>query len=434
MLKILFIHHGSFIGGGSSISLLNTLKWIQHNTDHQIKLWCPYRVVNDYVKENMGVECLQIPDPLKIIGKVGIGWAPWYRLKTFRFFVRELTRFPSNVLHQIRDLYREKPDIVHLNSSILITSAIAAKLLGIPVVWHVREVNLGSRFSIRKRLMGAIIRRLSTRVIAISPVEAESISIEKENKIKVVYNYIDFEDFNPDDFIPLQTRKELGIHQDAKVLITLGGSANFRKGIVQILGALRYVKSNLVLLIVGPTHRAETITGLKKIWIDIVHLTEQFMYRFHLIDSVYRYYDYRVTKALRQCTKKFDSNNIVFTGEVPSVAKYLAVSDILIFAGMTPHFPRPIYEAWALHKPVIAFNVDGIMQNIDNDIDGILVDKRNARELGRAIDGLLNNTAKAKTMGDCGYEKANERFRIENNMKKIENIYQTIAMDDCNAN
>ena len=124
--------------------------------------------------------------------------------------------------------------------------------------------------------------------------------------------------------------------------------------------------------------------------------------------------------------ERIDQKKIIFLGSLKDVVPLLSACDVLVFAGTTPHFPRPIYEAWAMKKPVIAFDMDGITQNIDDGVDGIIVRKNNGKSLGEAVSLLLNSEDQMRKMGENGYEKAQQRFRSDRNVPKIMGIYKQI--------
>jgi len=129
------------------------------------------------------------------------------------------------------------------------------------------------------------------------------------------------------------------------------------------------------------------------------------------VNTRYRGYSRHVHSPLK---------NIRFIGKVDNVVPLIAICDILIFAGCTPHFPRPVYEAWALKKPIVAFDMDGISDNIENDIDGVIVNENTCYGLSNAIPSVNSR------MGKNGYKKAMERFDMNKNIEKIIKIYGEI--------
>ncbi len=130
-----------------------------------------------------------------IVGRVFIGYANILNYRTFIYFFLEILISPIIIYKQVKVLKKENPNIIHLNSSILFLTAISAKILKIPIVWHVREVLIGGRYNLKKKFVGYLIRKLANQVICISEIEASSLGNNSFNNVNVVYNFIDFSKF-----------------------------------------------------------------------------------------------------------------------------------------------------------------------------------------------------------------------------------------------
>src|SRR5690606_16178078 len=83
---------------------------------------------------------------VRVVLPEGIAWYAHAENARFRFFSRKPLRpvtdyFRINTsVRRLMTLYRELTiDLVHLNTSLLIPAGIAARRLGLKVVWHIRE-------------------------------------------------------------------------------------------------------------------------------------------------------------------------------------------------------------------------------------------------------------------------------------------------------
>lgn len=411
--KIVFIHHGKVIGGAPR-SLKNTIIGLEKEGFNNMKILCAYQDMKSFFQDSTKVEVGGIYSPYLTIGRVFVGLASLTRLYTMILFMLEFIKFPYIIFRQFRQLYKEKPDIVHLNSSILFLPAVSVKLLKIPLVWHVREVLIGGKWSLRKKFTGWFIRKLADEVICISEVEAQSLGNDEYKNINVIYNFIDFSLFSDKNINIEFEKKRYGL-KDEKVYVSLGG-VSFRKGTIEIIQTAKIMKNDKF-LIAGtyPTKNDYFLLNLK--WIKLVHNIEDFLMRNNLKTIYSWYYTQRVEFLY------FDSpiTNLKFVGKLDDVVPLIAISDALIFAGCTPHFPRPVYEAWAMKKPVVVFNMEGIIDNVDNGIDGVICENNTA-------DGICSAISKVNDkMGMNGYEKAVERFNMDINIKKIIDIYREIV-------
>ena len=79
-----------------------------------------------------------------------------------------------------------------------------------------------------------------------------------------------------------------------------------------------------------------------------------------------------------------------------------------------------------MKKPVIAFDMLGIAENIDDGIDGIVVKEKSPKALGQAVNSIINDEIRLKKMGAEGYKKADKYFRLDRNVAKIWSIYQEL--------
>ena len=80
-------------------------------------------------------------------------------------------------------------------------------------------------------------------------------------------------------------------------------------------------------------------------------------------------------KLMQKLKKSVDDLNIskkfIFTGYKSDVESYIADFDIFFIPSRYPDpFPRVVIESMSLGKPVIGFNIGGIGEAIDDNING----------------------------------------------------------------
>ena len=416
--KILFIHHGQVLGGAPR-SLKNTIIGLEKEEFDNLKILSAYPDMKAFFEEGTRVRTGDIYSPHMLIGRLLIGLAHWNNLRTLAGAIIEGLKIPIILMRQIKVLKTENPDIIHLNSSILCLVAISSKLLGIHIVWHIREVLIGGRWNIRKLFIGWLIRKLADEVICISEVEAVALGKNSYNNVHVVYNFIDFNEFFVDAAILLKAKKQYG-SDTKKTVVSLGG-ISFRKGTVEIMQTAEKM-TDVRFLIAGASLKKKHYSAAMRKWIVLSHSLEILLMSIGFKKIYSWYYSERVEFLYA----KLNLSNLSFVGKIESVASLIAISDCLVFAGCTPHFPRPVYEAWAMKKPVIAFNMNGVRENITHLEDGIITEENTSKGLEKGIKLLLNNDLKSIEMGHSGYKKSLERFNMEVNVKKIITVYKAI--------
>lgn len=81
-------------------------------------------------------------------------------------------------------------------------------------------------------------------------------------------------------------------------------------------------------------------------------------------------------------------------------------------------------EAMMCAKPVVAFDVGGVSTWLKNEETGFLVENKQEKHLGEAIEKLLNDEALAKKMGENGQKMALAHYIPAVHIQKLITIYQ----------
>ena len=77
----------------------------------------------------------------------------------------------------------------------------------------------------------------------------------------------------------------------------------------------------------------------------------------------------------------------------------------------------------ALSRPVVASDVGGIPEMIEDGVTGLLVEHDNPVALAAAIVRLLKRPRARRTIARAGHDLVHERFCVELMVKAIEEIY-----------
>ena len=128
--------------------------------------------------------------------------------------------------------------------------------------------------------------------------------------------------------------------------------------------------------------------------------------------------------------KIFDENKLLtdkvkFLGLIDNIPDLIASSTALIWPATQSHFARPIIEAYAMSKPVIASDFESSREIVGNDETGILFESNNHKKLSEAIIKFIENPRLADKMGIAAYEKAKNMFDCDINNQKIIKCFDT---------
>jgi glycosyltransferase involved in cell wall biosynthesis len=121
-------------------------------------------------------------------------------------------------------------------------------------------------------------------------------------------------------------------------------------------------------------------------------------------------------------TKKV-AHRVVFTGRRDDIPAVTAALDVAVLPSWREAQGLSILEAMALSRPVVASDVGGIPEMIEDGVTGLLVPHDDPPALAAAIVRLLKDHQLADTLARAGHDLVHDRFCIELMVKAIEGIY-----------
>ncbi|MFH0859836.1 MAG: glycosyltransferase [Candidatus Altiarchaeota archaeon] len=124
------------------------------------------------------------------------------------------------------------------------------------------------------------------------------------------------------------------------------------------------------------------------------------------------------------------SDDVIFAGEREDVPGLLKASDIFVLTSLWEGLPVSVLEAMASSLPVVATDVGGTKEVIDNGVTGILVPRENPEELAAAIGTLIENPERRKQMGFRGRERVEEYFTLKGMIENMEALYEHLRKPD----
>ena len=121
--------------------------------------------------------------------------------------------------------------------------------------------------------------------------------------------------------------------------------------------------------------------------------------------------------------------NVEFLGNLnrTEIIKYYAnCISLIVPSNCFETFGMINLEAFACKRPVIASNIGGIGEIVEQNKNGFLFDPQNVKQLKDCILNYWNNKDLAASHGNNGFELVQEKYLQEQYLKKLENIYQEI--------
>ncbi len=123
-------------------------------------------------------------------------------------------------------------------------------------------------------------------------------------------------------------------------------------------------------------------------------------------------------------------DNVKFYGSTNDVKGFIVESDCVVLPSYREGISMTLLESSAMEKPIIATNVVGCRDVVDDGINGYLCEVKNAKDLATKMEKMMDLSEEQRMqMGKKGREKVLEEFdeRIVIN-KYLQNINQALSI------
>lgn len=287
---------------------------------------------------------------------------------------------------------RERIDLVYLNNEPVSNMAgvIAARLLGIPCLAYVKGTLWGS-FTTRW-----LLRRIDRFVAVSSFIRGELVSQGVDpDRITVIRDIRDWSAFDADI--------DGGGGREALGLLTGQPGVGIIGLLIPWKGQKVFIEAAARILAVHPEARFFVIGGGVEAYPD---------YPGELMEMVER-------MGLR--------GKVIFLGQRKDVPSLLAALDILVHASVEPEpSGGVIVEAMAMGKPVIATNIGGPPEVIEEGRTGHLIPPGDPAALAEKIDLLIRDPEHRQAVGRAAREYLKANFSLERDTRRLEAIYDEV--------
>ena len=210
------------------------------------------------------------------------------------------------------------------------------------------------------------------------------------DKISVIYNGIELDQYNPNLQVSDEVRQSLEISDDYPIVGTIGRLV-YQKGLTYFLEAAQYVYSEkqcVRFVIVGDGPEKVRLTRLAND-LGISHL----------------------------CT---------FAGLRFDIAALLSTFNVFVLSSILEGLPRVVIEAMAMARPIVATDINGIREELIHDKTGLLVPPADPKGLGDAILKILDDQNGAERMGKEARKDAERMFDLKITLANVEKLYETV--------
>ena len=128
------------------------------------------------------------------------------------------------------------------------------------------------------------------------------------------------------------------------------------------------------------------------------------------------------------------ADDVLFVGQVPNIADYLSVADLLLVPSQTESFGLAALEAMACEVPVIATRVGGLPEVVKNGENGFLVKLGDTAAMAERAIEILSDETKQRDFGKRGRELAVGQFNTERVIPMYERLYERVLITPPKSN
>ena len=374
--NILFVDHAAAVGGAEAFLLslgkhLNQERW-------QLHLACPEGTLAEDAKNHFIVHPVTLP-----------------RLRRSPFF---LFNWFASAMTLARLARENKAEVIYGNTVRgSIYAALAARITGLPFIWHMQDFWLSEnrpRFVRVDRLGKQLLLKTASRVIANS--RATAAQLPRSTKVRIHYYGIDVE-----TFVPTMDKatfcKQQNIPPNVPILGMVGRLRPW-KGQARFIRAMQHVSSVL------PDARFLIVGG------DIFDVPDQY------------------EQSLKRMPGELGlSERVIFTGHLGDVRPAMAAMDVFVHPGDPEPFGLVNIEAMAMGKPVVAFGHGALPEIVVNGETGWLVPPGDEYALAEATLTLLRDPARSTKMGQAGRKRVEEKFTIYRKVVEMDKLLARVV-------
>lgn len=371
-LRVVFVDHVARLSGGE-IALLRLLPELSRHVDVHVVLGEDGPLVGHLRTAGVPVHVLTLAPAARDLPRTSV------RPRAFKVDAAAATL--RYVIELRSELRRLRPDLVHTNSlKSAIYGGVAARLAGIPAVWHMRDRIAPDYLPLPAVwLVRLLARTVPLGLIANSHTTLATLPTRR--KSLVLYN-------------PVQPPPSA---QRVDRPLTVG-----------MIGRLAPWKGQHVFL----KAFAEAFAGTET--------------RAHVVGSAL-FGEYAYASSLAEKAAELGvADQVEFRGFREDVWDELAQIDVLVHASIRPEpFGQVVLEGLAAGVPVVAANAGGPAEVITHDVDGLLTTPGDSSELAQVLRTLGADPDLRARLGAAGRTRSKD-FTIDSTVERLLAFYDEV--------
>ncbi|SYW15667.1 N-acetylgalactosamine transferase [Oenococcus oeni] len=284
-------------------------------------------------------------------------------------------------------------DLIHVNTLAVLEGITLKKHIKKPLIWHVHEILLSPKFM--WKLTAYLSAKYADKIVVVSNATGSHLKkagYAKKNQIVTIYNGIKLpSQSNHSDF-----RRDYGIPNDAFVFGHVGRINAWK-------GQEDFLKVSLELMSLYP--------------------------KLHILFSgdAYKGEKWREEKLKNEISESGFRDRIHYLGFQKDINKVYRTMDVLVSTSNGREtFSLVVAEAMSWSKPVIAYDVAGPSELIEDNKTGYLVQANNFGELASKMKIFLNVNSIKDKFGHRAYKRVGKYFNQKQFLQNFTKEYNSL--------
>jgi glycosyltransferase involved in cell wall biosynthesis len=302
-----------------------------------------------------------------------------------------LVRFWRNVGELRRLIRKHGAQVVHNNGSIHSQAAMAARLEGVRLVWHLNDVGMPKPLRL---IFLPLVRSWADRIAIASQAVGQFYFPspgEVNGRLHLLYAPVDPVRFRP-DVDGSGVRAALGV-EPIGPLVGSVGNASPGRGWEFLLEAAPQIKER--------------------------HPAVKFLFVGELLENRRAYW----SGLMRRAKDLNLSEDIIFSGRRQDMPQVMRALQLYVHPSDSEACPMSVLEACASGLPVVATDVGGIQEIVQDGVSGCLVPPRSPSEIARAVISLLDSPGLSQRMGRAAAQRVRALFSLPQCVEEHVRVY-----------
>jgi glycosyltransferase involved in cell wall biosynthesis len=317
----------------------------------------------------------------------------------------------KSVLALSRLMRAERYDLVHAHAPVAsVLGRVAAKLAGVERIlytahgFYFHENMPRQKYALYHGIEKSV-AQITDRILVQSQEDydtAVTTGIGSAEKIRYLGNGIDLDRFTrstANEAARAALRAELGIPEAHAPIIGITGRITEEKGFGELAAAVSLLHADF------PDAHLLVIGGQLS--------TERDAFQDRLVDFI---------------TERDLDAHVTFTGFRNDVPTLLSLLDVFVLPSYREGLPRSVLEAMAMKLPVVATDIRGCREAVENEVTGLIVPPKETAPLAAAIARIVGDPDLAARFGNAGRRRVENTFDERFVFARLEECYRELGV------